>query len=428
MRTINSTFFCVAAVLIFAFQIAACSSLKTSNTNTVVLEPPQENATIKEIAYKVLNNIKPEELPPERYIRGIHLSAWVSGPEKHRNAVMELLESTELNTAVIDIKEYEGQVYIDGVKLANENKTYFNAIKNVEKYITALKEKEIYTIARLVVFRDNVMPRKQPKWAVKNPDGTLWTDKKGITWLDPYSKDAQEYTLQIAERAADIGFDEIQFDYIRFPSDGNTSKCRYLNKDHSPDSASQAIVDFLKAAKERLSKKGVKLSIDVFGATTTSETDMGIGQKIVEMTEQVDYVSPMVYPSHYSKGSYGIADPNKAPYKTVYTSMEGALKRIPVEKMRPWLQDFTMGFKYDARQIRDQIQACYDNGVGSWLLWNPRCVYTKSALKDNDAETVFEKSDPPTQEMIKTSQSQSEKETDESKETSAQHSELEKPL
>jgi hypothetical protein len=129
------------------------------------------------------------------------------------------------------------------------------------------------------------------------------------------------------------------------------------------------------------------------------------------MTEYADYVSPMLYPSHYGKGSYGIPDPNKEPYKTVYTSMEGALKRVPVEKMRPWLQDFTMGFKYDAEQVRAQIQACYDNGVGNWLLWNPRCVYTRSALKDNDdAETVFEKSEPPTPEMIKTAETKAKKE------------------
>jgi hypothetical protein len=131
---------------------------------------------------------------------------------------------------------------------------------------------------------------------------------------------------------------------------------------------------------------------------------MGIGQKIVEMAEYVDYVSPMVYPSHYNKGAYGIADPNKDPYKTVYKGMEGAIKRLPVEKMRPWLQDFTMGYKYGKEQVRAQIQACYDNGIGDWLLWNARCVYTRDALKDNDAEMSFEQSDPPTAEMLKTAE------------------------
>jgi hypothetical protein len=120
------------------------------------------------------------------------------------------------------------------------------------------------------------------------------------------------------------------------------------------------------------------------------------------MTEWVDYVSPMVYPSHYGKWNYGIADPNKEPYKTVYLALEGALKRIPNEKLRPWLQDFSLGYKYGKDEVKVQIQACYDNKIGSWLLWNPRCVYTKSALKEQGAENTYQESDPPTPEMLKT--------------------------
>ncbi|MDR3113682.1 MAG: putative glycoside hydrolase [Endomicrobium sp.] len=385
-------------------MFSACSSVNPVS-NVKVLEYPQDNQTITDIAYGILNRVTPQEQPKKKYARGIHLTAFISAVNKHRSAAIELFDDTELNTAVIDIKELEGQVYMDGVKTADANGASFaRALPNLDKYIKQLKEKEIYTIARIVVFRDNLMPRKKTKWAVKKSDGSLWTDRKGITWLDPYNQEAWDYAIEIAQRAADLGFDEIQFDYIRFPSDGNIASCRYLKKEHTKETAAKALVGFLEKASEKLKEKNVKISIDVFGLTTTADDDMGIGQKIVEMAQYVDYVSPMVYPSHYNKGAYGIDDPNKNPYKTVYKGMEGAIKKLPAEKMRPWLQDFTMGFKYDKEQVRAQIQACYDNGIGDWLLWNPRCVYTRGALKDGDAETSFEKSNPPTPEMLKTEQ------------------------
>ncbi|MDR3196065.1 MAG: putative glycoside hydrolase [Endomicrobium sp.] len=363
------------------------------NSKTVVLESPSQE---QNAAYG-----KSEKYEKGKYIRGIHLSAWVSGSEKHRKSALELFDNTELNAAVIDIKESEGQVYIKGVKEVEANKAYIAAIPDIEKYISLLKEKGIYTIARIVVFRDNASSRKMPSLAIKNPDGTIWTDKKGAGWLDPYNKDAWEYNLKIAERAIDVGFDEIQFDYIRFPSDGNTKNCRY-SKPYSAVEASKALIGFLKEAKRRLKPKGGAISIDLFGLTTTAADDMGIGQKIVEMTEQVDYVSPMVYPSHYAKWTYGIADPNKEPYKVVYNSIEGALKRIPEEKLRPWLQDFSFGYKYGKNEVRAQMRACYDNKIGNWLLWNPRCVYTRDALKDQNEGNTFQISDPPTSEMLKT--------------------------
>ncbi|MDR1942831.1 MAG: putative glycoside hydrolase [Endomicrobium sp.] len=368
-------------------------SFYANSISTVVLESQYDKKNLAITS----DSAKSEKA---KYIRGIHLSAWISGSEKHRKLVLELFATTELNTAVIDIKEYEGQVYIK-VKEAEVNKTYVVAIPDLEKYILLLKEKGIYTIARIVIFRDNTISRKKPSLAVKNPDGTIWTDRKGAAWLDPYNKDAWDYNLKIAERAAEIGFDEIQFDYIRFPSDGNTKNCRY-SKPHSATEASKALIGFLKEAKRRLNLKGAKISIDVFGLTTTATDDMGIGQKIVEMTEQVDYVSPMVYPSHYAKWTYGIADPNKEPYKVVYNSIEGALKRIPEEKLRPWLQDFSLGYKYGKNEVRAQMQACYDNKIGSWLLWNPRCIYTIGALKNRYEENTFQISNPPTSEMLKT--------------------------
>jgi hypothetical protein len=374
-------------LLLFSNVIVSKISIAVADYNPPTLEQSREHASSATPVIMVLNNAKTVEKITPKNIRGIHISAWVCGSKKYNDILEQLFKETELNTAVIDIKEYEGEVYVDGVKAVDSIGAYVKAIPNLEKYISILKEKDVYTIARIVVFRDNKMARKKPELAIKNPDGTIWADKKGIAWLDPYNKSSWDYNLQIAEKAVDMGFDEIQFDYIRFPSDGNTKNCCY-SKQHSATEASKVLVSFLKEANKRLKTKNIKISIDVFGLTTTAVDDMGIGQKIIEMSQWVDYVSPMLYPSHYRRGNYGIAEPNKEPYRTVYYSLENALRKIPNEKLRPWLQDFSLGYKYGRKEVKAQMQACYDNKIGSWLLWNPRCTYTKDALDKKECENT----------------------------------------
>jgi hypothetical protein len=333
-----------------------------------------------------------------KYVRGIHMTAWLAGSMKGRERIYKLLEETEINTVVIDIKEMQGEVYIPGVKTAEKHLVFVNAIPKVEGYLAELKKRGIYTVARMVVFKDNLMPRKNNALAVKDASGNIWQDRAGITWVDPFSKEVWDYNIEIAERAAEIGFDEIQFDYIRFPSDGNVHNCRY-SKPYSSAAASKALVDFLTHASKKLHKMGAYVSIDVFGLTTTYTGDMGIGQKIVEMTDPVDFVSPMVYPSHYNKGEYGIPDPDREPYDTVYLSLRGANKRLSYTKMRPWLQDFSLKSHYGKNEVRAQIHAAYDNGIGDWILWNPSCKYTIAALKEKKFSDILEKSGRPEPKM-----------------------------
>lgn len=322
------------------------------------------------------------------FVRGIHLTSWVAGSRKARLRIEKLLEETELNTVVIAIKEYQGEVYIPGVPLAHQYKLYVNAIADIQEYLAELKKNGIYTIARIVCFKDNALARKRPELAVKRADGSLWTDHRGVAWADPYHKEAWEYNLSVATQAVALGFEEIQFDYIRFPSDGDTKQCRYSFAQHNASSAVKNLENFLQTANQRLKPLGVNISIDIFGLTPSVTHDMGIGQKIVELTQWVDYVSPMVYPSHYAKGEYGILDPNREPYKVVYRTMSDAKKKLgeKISRLRPYLQDFSLGYKYGAREVRAQIQACEENGVMEWLLWDPNCQYTRSALRSKDGK------------------------------------------
>ena len=394
------------AILLFYFLLQA-SYLPAAETNVQASTAAPVNLISGPAL--MLNNttdesLKKSSLPARpkkpKYVRGIHLTSWVAGSAKGRERIDKLLDETEINTVVIDIKEMQGEVYIPGVKTAEEESAYVSALPKIKEYIAGLKKRGIYTVARIVVFKDNLMPRKKPELAVKDKTGAIWQDRAGIAWLDPFNKDAWDYNIEISKRAVELGFEEIQFDYIRFPSDGNIRNCRY-SKIHTSSAAAGALVNFLKRAQEQITPLGAYLSIDVFGLATTNIHDMGIGQKIIAMSEPVDFVSPMVYPSHYNKGEYGIPEPELEPYDTVYLSLKGAKKRMGESfvKLRPWLQDFSMKHRYKKEEVRAQIQAAYDNGIGDWLLWNPSCRYTVDALKTKEFSDSFEKSGLPEPKM-----------------------------
>ncbi len=321
--------------------------------------------------------------PSTRPIRAIHLTSWSSGSKKYRQRLDKLFETTVINAVIIDIKEYQGEVYIPGVKWANEVGAYVSAMPDLESWVADLKKRGIYTIARQVVYKDNILPRKHKTAGVRNHQGELWFDRHRNTWLDPYNKEARRYNLLIALRASEIGFDEVQFDYIRYPTDGNLKMIRYPAP-HSRAAASQALVDFLAEARRLLHPRGTKISIDVFGLTTSDNTGMGIGQQILPMTAEVDYVCPMIYPSHYNRFEYGISEPNREPYKMVYFALRDAIKALgpQAHKLRPFLQDFSLfGVRYGVKEVRAQIQASADNGIQDWSLWNAASNYTLGAIE-----------------------------------------------
>ena len=319
--------------------------------------------------------------------RGVHFTGWAAGSTKARRRFAQAMKTGGFNAVVIALKDYDGHVFVRDVPLAMKTKAFTNAIPDLPLAVKDFEDLGIYTVARIAIFKDDHLARARPDLAVHFPDGRIWTNDKGTAWVDPYQKEVWEYTLDIASRAAVAGFDEIQFDYIRFPSDGKTRQCRYSRADHSPATAAAVLREFLILAGQRLKPLGVKISIDTFGMTTSDDSGMGIGQTMEQMADLVDFISPMMYPSHYGRGEYGLKYPNRAPYETIHYGTRDALRRLGprASSMRPYLQDFSMGVKYTPAHVRAQILAAEEQGVRGWILWNAQNNYSWSAIQAGPA-------------------------------------------
>lgn len=320
---------------------------------------------------------------PEFHVRGIYVTGWAAGSER-MNDLIELVENTVLNTMVIDIKDQDGYLsYISSVPLAQEIGANKRKISNPKALLEKLKSKNIYTIARISVFKDEVLAKKRPDLMLRLYDSENHKIKKDTTWLNPAMEEVWEYNILLAREAVRLGFDEIQFDYIRYPALANSTLIAL-----TPDfrSKSSYINDFVKYSVEALADLNVPVSIDVFGLTTTVNGDMGIGQNFKELSELVNIISPMVYPSHYSEGVYNIPEPDREPYQVVYRSLDDALKKVNGKEgfiIRPWLQDFSLRSRYTEEDILAQIRAVENLGLKEWLLWNPSSRYTEEAVKDH---------------------------------------------
>lgn len=332
-----------------------------------------------------LETMEPEPPPtPEKQwieAKGLHVTGWIAGSKNRFAHLVDLCNKTELNALVIDVKDSDGTVsYNTDVPLEREIKASTRAIADIDAVIKLMEENDIYPIARVTVFKDPILAKKKPEFAVLNPSGGLWTDRIGTGWANPYKKEVWEYNVEIAKDAARRGFKEIQWDYVRFPSDGRVSQCVYPDK--TDQTQSEVIAEFLKYAKEELEPFGVVISADIFGLTSLVRHDMGIGQTIKMMAEHVDYICPMVYPSHYARGEYGIPNPDVEPYRTVKLSLGDALKSIEGTdcKIRPWLQDFSLRARYGKAEVLAQRRAAEELGITEFLLWNARVRYTESAL------------------------------------------------
>lgn len=321
-------------------------------------------------------------------VRGIYVSGPVAGSAKHMNRLIRLADQTEINAMVIDVKNDAGQITYDSkVPLADHiGADRRRTIRDIETLLHRLRRHRIYTIARVVAFKDPHLAAHHPQLAMRRKTGGIWKERGGAIWVDPYHREAQQYVIDIAKEAARIGFDEIQFDYVRFPDNG--AKVDREVRFHNPDNLTkaEAIEQFLRDASDELKPLGVAVSADVFGLTTTAQGDMGIGQAWDLLADEVDVLSPMIYPSHYAAGNYGLKHPDLHPKEVVKRALADALRKnnaLQSEKkaeIRPWLQAFTATWidphqKYGKKQIQAQIEAAAELGIRQYLLWNPKCEY-----------------------------------------------------
>lgn len=334
--------------------------------------------------------IVPEVPEPVPYVhpkvKGIYVSAHIAATPNLLNELLTWVDETVLNAVVIDVKDDFGKIpWATEVPLAAANNLFDTRLKALDELMVRLELMEIYPIARLVTFKDPGLALAKPEWAVRNQAGGMWKDNKGHGWLDPYNRDAWVYLVDVAKEAAAKGFKEIQFDYVRFPSDGKVSNIVYQHGTEA--TRSETVRDFLQYAKSELEPLGVKVAADIYGLVPVVRTnDMGIGQVLEDVYSSVDVVSPMVYPEHYAPNTFGIADPDKEPYLTVLKTLQAAKERLEATEyadsvvVRPWLQDFTLRHRYGVTEVRAQVQAVQDAGFEEWLLWDPRCRYTKDAF------------------------------------------------
>ncbi len=321
-------------------------------------------------------------------IKGIYANAWTAGSSGRMGALIELARQTEINSIVIDIKDATGYVsHATDVALAHEiGATGERRISDLPGLLDRLEEAGIYPIARIVVVKDPILAKLRPEFAVQDTAGGIWVDSKELVWLNPFSEEMWTYHVELAREVAEMGFPEIQWDYIRFPDAPASDMARAVFAGSEDKLRVDAIRGFLMFAREELSDLPVRSTADVFGVTTSFGRDIGIGQLWESFIDVVDAALPMVYPSHYWEGSFGFEDPNAHPYGVVLAALRDAQRRSArVEGAgltRPWLQDFTLGQPvYTAAEVRAQIQATYDAGVSEWVLWNPSSRYSEGALE-----------------------------------------------
>lgn len=380
-----------------------------SATSTKSIVAPSSGPLHKEVAEIVVTH-----LPTPTPLRGAYMTSCIASGKKLRAPLTRLIETTELNALIIDIKDFSGMVSIDTGDsrfVVNKNGC---TIPDIKEYIADLHAKGIYVIGRVTVMQDSTYTKAHPEDAVKKKsDGTTWKDKKGLAFVDPRAKNYWKYMVDLGKLSYALGFDEINYDYIRFPSDGDMANADLTLSGSTTKSSVMA--EFYEYLGSHLRTANIPTSADLFGMTTTNTDDLGIGQIIEDALRSFDYVAPMVYPSHYPPYFNGWKDPNMHPYDIVYFSMSRAVERanaleeklsgwtpppvatstatgtpplprvtyVPTgkyaSKLRPWLQDFNYGKIYTEADVRAQIKATYDAGLDSFMMWDPKNVYTKSA-------------------------------------------------
>lgn len=319
-------------------------------------------------------------------VKGIYVNAHVAkSPRMER--LIRLVDETELNAVVLDVNSgLPGMSLTDG--RGNLHSAHSASAQGVKRLVRKLKHRNIYVIARVVTFKNPSLAMAHPDLAMHRKNGTVWTDAKGAAWIDPYRERAWDYPIRAAVEAARMGVDEVQFDYVRFPENAAqvSREVAFLNP--CGWSREEAVRRFLHAGAKRVHRAGALVSADVFGLVGSTSRDMGIGQSWRMIASEVDVISPMIYPSHYSAGIWGIRQPDLQPSAVISHALKDALHQnrkltargLPAAQVRPWLQSFTATWvqphqRYASAEIREQVQAASRLGVTSYLLWNASSRY-----------------------------------------------------
>lgn len=317
-------------------------------------------------------------------VKAVYMTACIGGSKHLRDGVIDTIAGTEVNSLILDIKDYTGTLAYASTTVAGPHGSGCRMF-DLPEFLRELHAKGIYVIARVTVFQDPLYANAHPDVAVqsKADPSRPWRDRKGLAFIDPDHESYWKYIVAIAKEAHAIGFDEINFDYIRFPSDGDMSDAGFAIP---PGLAkSDVVTNFFAYLSSEMQAAGITTSADIFGQTTINHDDLGIGQILENALPYFDYVSPMVYPSHFINGFMGFDKPAAHPYEVIKYTMVSAVERAvaassTVTKLRPWLQDFDLGAIYTPDMVKAQMQATYDAGLTSWLLWNPSNRYKKEAL------------------------------------------------
>lgn len=400
---------------LFAFSMAGLLALTGCSRPALEEETsPAETETVEEApveeetsGIKVIENVGPDKnrtvslrivdennpaLPGREAVkvRGIYISGPMAGSTELFQNILDSAAGTEINTVVIDFKDDQGRITcpVDS-PVASEIGACRPYVQDMKELIASLKERGLYVIARVVAFRDPWLAEKKPEWSLHLADGSLYRDRQGMAWVDPYRKEVWDYLVEVGTEAKEAGFDEVQFDYIRFSTEGTMRDVVFDEAVTGGRSKTDVITEFVKYAYENLASQGLFVSADVFGTIIGSDIDaQAVGQVYTEMAKHLDYICPMIYPSHYGPGNFGLEHPDTMPYETVLEALkksqmvmdqaaeaDGHVSSQAI--VRPWLQDFTASYlgegnyiPYGYNEVQRQIQAVKDAGYDEWMLWS----------------------------------------------------------
>ena len=313
--------------------------------------------------------------------RGLYVFRFGANTRRMKHLI-GIADSTEINALVIDVKDEFGLNFNPTDPMLKKNAGTQVKSANLRQLVDTIRAHGILPIARIVVFKDSVTARNNPDHTIRKPDGTPWHDKKGLTWVNPYANVIWEYNFRVADEAIKMGFGEIQFDYIRFPEPYRSLPPQVFPEQNGRNKP-QVLAEFLKTARARFAKQGVRTTADIFGLVTSVGGALEVGQQWESIAQSVDVVLPMVYPSHYPPGSFQLPHPNADPYNVIHIAISRARERdeklgLKGEYVRPWLQAFSIGKPpYGPHELEEQKRAVYDSGYDGWVMWEPGSRYDK---------------------------------------------------